>query len=143
MCSGAIVLYKIPRVVVGENRNFQGGEDYLRLERHSGPRGRRRPGMHSSMADFIRDRPELWNGSRHRGLFLIVVHALPACRVETHLGAFFFSLRLLYIASTNISVVDDPWSRRIARIVIERRLRGLHLLQRHALLDQILRRDRE
>lgn len=30
MCSGAILLYKIPRVVIGENRNFQGPEDYLR-----------------------------------------------------------------------------------------------------------------
>src|SRR5438874_924248 len=30
MCSGAIVLYKIPHVVVGENRNFIGPEDYLR-----------------------------------------------------------------------------------------------------------------
>ena len=30
MCSGAIVLYKIPTVVVGENRNFVGAEDYLR-----------------------------------------------------------------------------------------------------------------
>ncbi len=30
MCSGAILLYKIPRVVVGENRTFRGPEDYLR-----------------------------------------------------------------------------------------------------------------
>ena len=30
MCSGAIVLYKIPRVVIGENRTFTGAEDYLR-----------------------------------------------------------------------------------------------------------------
>jgi cytosine deaminase len=30
MCSGAIVLYKIPRVVAGENRTFVGAEDYLR-----------------------------------------------------------------------------------------------------------------
>ena len=30
MCSGAILLYQIPRVVVGENRTFQGPEDYLR-----------------------------------------------------------------------------------------------------------------
>ena len=30
MCSGAVLLYKIPRVVVGENRTFQGPEDYLR-----------------------------------------------------------------------------------------------------------------
>jgi len=30
MCSGAIVLYRIPRVVVGENKTFTGAEDYLR-----------------------------------------------------------------------------------------------------------------
>ena len=30
MCSGAIVLYQIPRVVAGENRTFLGAEDYLR-----------------------------------------------------------------------------------------------------------------
>lgn len=30
MCSGAILLYKIPRVIVGENQNFYGGEDLLR-----------------------------------------------------------------------------------------------------------------
>jgi cytosine/creatinine deaminase len=32
MCSGAIVLYKIPRVIVGENRNFLGAEDYMRSQ---------------------------------------------------------------------------------------------------------------
>src|ERR1041385_2318531 len=32
MCSGAIVLYKIPHVVVGENKNFQGAEDYMRSQ---------------------------------------------------------------------------------------------------------------
>jgi hypothetical protein len=30
MCSGAIVLYKIPRVVIGENATFQGGEEFMR-----------------------------------------------------------------------------------------------------------------
>jgi cytosine deaminase len=30
MCTGAILLYGIPRVVIGENRTFSGGEDYLR-----------------------------------------------------------------------------------------------------------------
>lgn len=30
MCTGAILLYNIPRVVIGENVNFTGGEDYLR-----------------------------------------------------------------------------------------------------------------
>ena len=32
MCTGAIMLYRIPHVVIGENRNFQGAEDLLRSE---------------------------------------------------------------------------------------------------------------
>src|SRR6266480_5789271 len=32
MCSGAVILYKIPRVVVGENTTFLGAEDYLRSQ---------------------------------------------------------------------------------------------------------------
>lgn len=30
MCTGAILLYKIPRVVIGENENFKGDEELLR-----------------------------------------------------------------------------------------------------------------
>ena len=30
MCTGAILLYKIPRVVIGENANFVGGEELLK-----------------------------------------------------------------------------------------------------------------
>jgi cytosine deaminase len=60
MCSGAIVLYKIPRVIAGENRNFQGAEDYLRAN------GIRvdvvdDPECVRLMADFIRAHPGLWN----------------------------------------------------------------------------------
>ena len=60
MCSGAILLYKIPRVVVGENRTFQGPEDYLRA------RGVELEVLDDAecvqlMRDFIRDKPELWN----------------------------------------------------------------------------------
>jgi cytosine deaminase len=60
MCSGAIVLYKIPRVVVGENRTFRGAEDYMRAN-----------GIQVEvvdeqecirlMTDFIRANPQLWN----------------------------------------------------------------------------------
>ena len=32
MCAGAIVLYKIPRVIVGENRTFMGAEEYMRSQ---------------------------------------------------------------------------------------------------------------
>ena len=60
MCSGAILLYGIPRVVVGENRTFQGPEDYLRS------RGVEitlldDPECVNLMREFIADRPELWN----------------------------------------------------------------------------------
>jgi cytosine deaminase len=60
MCTGAILLYKIPRVVVGENRTFLGDEELLRsrevkVEVVNDPRC---VGM---MADFIREHPELWN----------------------------------------------------------------------------------
>lgn len=60
MCSGAIVLYKIPRVIVGENRNFLGAEEYVRshgieIEVVQDPEC-----IHL-MAGFIRDHPELWS----------------------------------------------------------------------------------
>jgi len=60
MCSGAIVLYKIPRVVAGENQTFTGAEDYLRSN-----------GVHVEIAQdpdcialmrqFIEQNPAVWN----------------------------------------------------------------------------------
>ena len=35
MCTGAILLYKIPRVIIGENRTFLGGEELLRSREES------------------------------------------------------------------------------------------------------------
>lgn len=60
MCSGAILLYGIPRVVIGENTSFMGEEALLRsrgvdLVVVDDPRCRQ------LMADFMRDCPELWN----------------------------------------------------------------------------------
>lgn len=60
MCSGAIVLYGIPRVVIGENANFTGEEPWLRAH------GVRvevldDAGCTALMRDFIKDHPELWN----------------------------------------------------------------------------------
>ncbi|HEY7634615.1 MAG TPA: nucleoside deaminase [Gemmatimonadales bacterium] len=60
MCSGAILLYGIPKVVVGENRSFMGEEDLLRS------RGviievLQDAGCERLLADFIRAHPELWN----------------------------------------------------------------------------------
>jgi cytosine/creatinine deaminase len=60
MCSGAIVLYKIPRVVVGENRTFLGPEDYLRghgvqVEVAQDPECIR------IMTDFVNANLRLWN----------------------------------------------------------------------------------
>lgn len=60
MCSGAALLYKIPRIIVGENRTFRGPEDYVR------GRGVELVVVDDAecvalMRDFIASRPELWN----------------------------------------------------------------------------------
>lgn len=60
MCTGAILLYGIPRVIIGENRTFQGGDDYLRS------RGVEVVNLDSAecfelMAAFILEFPQVWN----------------------------------------------------------------------------------
>ena len=60
MCSGAILLYKIPTVVIGENKTFQGPEEYLRS------RGVQLEFADSEecvrlMRDFIEANSDLWN----------------------------------------------------------------------------------
>jgi creatinine deaminase len=60
MCTGAILLYGIPRVVVGENRNFYGGEDLLR-SRGVDVVVLDDPGCVEMMKDFIAGNPALWN----------------------------------------------------------------------------------
>ena len=60
MCSGAIVLYKIPRVVVGENQTFQGAEDYMRSQGIQ-VEVVQDPECIQLMQEFIRNHPQLWN----------------------------------------------------------------------------------
>ena len=60
MCSGTTLLYRIPKIVIGENRTFQGPEAYLRsrgveLEVIDDVECRQ------LMDDFIRNHPQLWN----------------------------------------------------------------------------------
>jgi len=60
MCSGTALLYQIPRIVIGENRTFQGPEEYVRsrgvvLEIVDDPE------CVQMMKEFIRSKPELWN----------------------------------------------------------------------------------
>jgi len=60
MCSGAILLYGIPKVVIGENETFQGPEEYLRS------RGVELEVVDDEecqqlMRDFIASNPSLWN----------------------------------------------------------------------------------
>ena len=60
MCSGAVLLYEIPRVIIGENRTFQGPEAYVASR-----------GVELTVVDdadcvalmerFIAEHPELWN----------------------------------------------------------------------------------
>lgn len=60
MCSGTALLYKIPKIIIGENKTFQGPENYVRS------RGvelviLNDPECVKLMEDFIAARPELWN----------------------------------------------------------------------------------
>lgn len=60
MCSGAVLLYKIPHVVIGENKTFMGNEDYLRA------RGVKLTVLNDQtciamMEEFINQFPQLWN----------------------------------------------------------------------------------
>lgn len=60
MCSGAILLYGIPRVVVGENKTFMGEEDWLR-SRGVAIDVVQDPECIALMEEFIAAHPELWN----------------------------------------------------------------------------------
>jgi cytosine deaminase len=60
MCSGAILLYGIPRVVVGENRTFMGEEDLLR-SRGVVVEVVQDDTCVQMMKSFIIERPDLWN----------------------------------------------------------------------------------
>lgn len=60
MCTGTALLYRIPLVIIGENRNFLGAEDLFRS------RGVELvvvddPECIEMMADFVRQHPDLWN----------------------------------------------------------------------------------
>jgi creatinine deaminase len=60
MCSGAILLYGIPKVIVGENRTFLGEEELLR-SRGVSVVVLQDPTCIRLMADFIRANPRAWN----------------------------------------------------------------------------------
>lgn len=60
MCSGAIALYGIPKVVIGENKTFMGQEDWLRA-RGVQLEVLQDPTCISLMQMFIRENPVLWN----------------------------------------------------------------------------------
>lgn len=60
MCSGAILLYKIKKVVIGENESFKGPEEYVR-SRGVEVINYDNEECKQFMAEFIKTKPELWN----------------------------------------------------------------------------------
>ena len=60
MCSGAIILYGIPKVIIGENKTFMGEEELLRT-RNVDVQVVNNNGCVDLMNSFIESKPELWN----------------------------------------------------------------------------------
>lgn len=60
MCSGTALLYKIPKIIAGENRTFQGPEDYVR-SRGVSLQILQNERCIALMQQFIEDHSELWN----------------------------------------------------------------------------------
>jgi cytosine/creatinine deaminase len=60
MCSGAVLLYGIKKVVIGENHMFKGPEDYLRLRGVELEIANNQE-CRQIMDTFIKNNPELWN----------------------------------------------------------------------------------
>jgi len=60
MCTGTALLYRIPRIVIGENRNFMGAEDLFQQRGVDVVVLDDRDCI-QMMADFIRSKPDLWN----------------------------------------------------------------------------------
>lgn len=59
MCTGACILYKVARVVIGENSTFVGGEKYLK-ERGIEVVVFQNQECRGLMEGFIREKPEVW-----------------------------------------------------------------------------------
>ena len=60
MCSGAIMLYGIPRIIIGENKTFLGEEELLR-SRGISIEVLQDPTCIAMMEEFVRAHPQLWN----------------------------------------------------------------------------------
>ena len=60
MCSGTSLLYKIPKIVIGENVTFLGAEDWLRSQAVQLEVVQDDECI-AMMRKFILDRPDLWN----------------------------------------------------------------------------------
>jgi cytosine deaminase len=60
MCTGAVLLYGIPRVIIGENRTFRGEEELLR-SRGVAVEVLNDPDCERLLAEFIREHPALWD----------------------------------------------------------------------------------
>ncbi len=60
MCTGTALLYKIPKVIIGEHQNFMGAEDLFR-QRGVEFKVLQDPDCIQMMGDFIRNHADLWN----------------------------------------------------------------------------------
>ena len=60
MCTGTALLFRIPRIIIGENQNFLGAEDLFRAKNVELLNLQHAPSI-ALMQKFIREKPDLWN----------------------------------------------------------------------------------
>ncbi len=60
MCTGTTLLYRIPRVIIGENKNFLGAEDLFKAKGVNLTNLNHAPSI-ALMQKFVQEKPDLWN----------------------------------------------------------------------------------
>jgi Cytosine/adenosine deaminases len=131
MCTGACILYKVKRVVIGENKNFLGGEELL-LNKGKEVVVLDNAECKELMTNFIKEKPELWYvvfdawpiamrkaalvllavASRIVGCFIIINTNCSVCYTGTRISLSNFT-RPAYIIALNTPRIENIHNQKV------------------------------